>query len=188
MAPLLISGAIALAKEFLPSLVGKVAGDTSGAVASKVIDIAATLTGAPIKTADDFDSVAQIFRASPELGMQFQTRMAELELEETKAFLGDRQDARNRDIELAKSGKANVRADVMVVAAFVAIIVIAVFLIMKNKIDPGVMAFLTTLGGMLMKNISTAFDFEFGSSRSSKGKSEDMGKLMQVLGDKGGSR
>lgn len=185
MGPWLISGAIALAKEFLPSMVGKVAGDASGKMAGKVLNIAEEMTGMAIGGPDEVDAVAEALRANPELAVQFQTRMAELELEETKAFLGDRQDARTRDIELTKAGKINYRADVMVVAAFVAVVVIAAFLITKDKVDTGVLAFLTTVGGMLMKNISTAFDFEFGSSRSSKGKSEDMGKMLQMLGGTG---
>ncbi len=182
MAPWLISGAIALAKEFIPSMVGKVAGDTSGKVASKVIDAAAELTGVPVTDGNSLGAVTDALRADPKLALQFQTRMAELELEETKAYLDDRADARERDVEMTKAGRINWRADAMVIVAFLAVTVICIFLILTNTVNPAVLTFLTTIGGMMMKNISTAFDFEFGSSRSSKGKSEDMGKLLQALG------
>lgn len=185
MAPLIISGAISLAKMFLPSLVGQIAGDTSGKVAEKVLDMAAEVTGVnTIAEGKDIDLAIDLLQNNPEMAVKLQTRLAELELETTKAFLGDIQDARSRDLELKKAGKDNVRADVMVVAAFVAIIVISVFLITADKIDAGVLAFLTTIGGMLMKNLSTAFDFEFGSSRGSKNKTSDMGSLMKLLGKK----
>jgi hypothetical protein len=184
MAPFLISGAIALAKEYLPALVGKVAGDKSGEMAAKVINMASEVTGIQVSKPHEMPLLQDVLAQNPELATQFQTRMAELELETTKAFLGDVQNARARDIELQKAGKTNVRADAMVVSAFVALITISVFMIVKTDVSVGVMSFLTTIGGMLMKNISTAFDFEYGSSRGSKGKSEDMGKLMAMLSKK----
>lgn len=185
MAPFLISGAIALAKEFLPSMVGKIAGDKSGKVAGKVVDMAAELTGFPIpRDQADLEGIIDTFTMDPALATQFQTRMAELEVEETKAYLEDVGNARQRDTELAKAGKTNYRADAMVIAAFIALVIVAVFLIMAEEVDPAVLAFLTTIGGMLMKNISSAFDFEFGSSRGSKGKSDDMGRLMEMLSKK----
>ena len=181
----LIPLAVSLATEFLPSMVSKIFGDKTGRVAETVISAAAEMTGVAITSDVGVEHAADVLRNNPELMVQFQTRMAEIELEETKAYLGDVQSARKRDTDLAKAGKTNYRADVMVAGAFMAITVIAVFLIMREEIDAGVMAFLTTIGGMLMKNISTAFDFEFGSSRSSKGKSEDMGNLMKLLSKKG---
>jgi hypothetical protein len=56
---------------------------------------------------------------------------------------------------------------------------------MAGQVSEGVLAFLTTIGGMMMKNISTAFDFEFGSSRGSKGKSDDMADILRALSGKG---
>lgn len=181
MAPLLISGAMALAKEFLPSLVGKIAGDKSGEVAEKVLGIAGELTGADTSSPDGVEHAMDILATNPELGVQLQTRMAELDNELTQMYLADVQDARTRDIEMRKQGQTNTRADVMVVSAFVGVIVISVFLIMKTDVTQPVMVFLTTIGGMLMKNISTAFDFEFGSSRGSKEKSNNMGDMMKLL-------
>lgn len=184
MAPWLITGAIALAKEFIPSMVGKVAGDKSGQVAEKVIDVAADASGVDIRSSDDVGKAAQTIRANPDLTAKVSVRLAELEQEELKAYLGDRQSARSRDVELARAGEHNWRADAMVIGAFVAVTVIAVFLIMTDELSEAVLGFVTTIGGMLMKNISTAFDFEFGSSRSSKNKSVDMGRLLAGLGRK----
>jgi len=181
MIPLLFAGAMELAKAFLPSMVGKIAGDASGKIAEKVLDIAADVTGISMNDPAGPGAALEAINRDPALAAQFQTSMAELELATTEAYLEDRQNARGRDIEYIKAGKQNVRADVMVVAAFMAIVVIAVFLIMKDNIDTGVMAFLTTIGGMLMKNISTAFDFEFGSSRGSKNKTNEMGEMMKLL-------
>lgn len=180
MSPL-IPIAISLAKEFLPSLVGKIAGDKSGGVAQKVLDGAGELVGVQVDGVTTADMVSKAIRQNPELAMQFQQRMAEIDAAELEAYLADRQSARARDVALANAGRMNVRADMMVIAAFVAVTVIAVFLITSEMIAEGVLAFLTTIGGMLMKNISTAFDFEFGSSRSSKGKTEDTASFLREL-------
>lgn len=183
MAPLLITGAIELAKAFLPGMVGKIAGDKSGEVAGKVLEVAGQVVGVPVNQ-DNIGSVQAAFAKNPELAAQFQTHLADLDAELTKAFLQDVADARSRDVEMRKSGQQNIRADAMVIAAFVAVVVISVFLIMASDVDTEVLVFLTTIGGMLMKNISTAFDFEFGSSRGSKNKDADMGGLLKLLGGK----
>lgn len=180
MSPL-IPIAISLAKEFLPSLVGKVAGDETGSIAGQVIDAASGLVGVKIEDESSAAVALKALKQNPELALNYQKHLADLEHQLELAYLEDIKDARERDAEFIRAGKRNIRADAMVIAAFVAVTVIAVFLINSGNIEEGVLAFLTTIGGMLMKNISTAFDFEFGSSRSSKGKSDDMGALMREL-------
>lgn len=172
MAPLIAAG-VALAAEFVPSLIRHFAGDKAGEVAEKVVGAAQALTGAGTP-----DAAAEVLRTKPELALAFRKDMAELELETERAYLADRQNARNRDIELAKVGKLNWRADAMVVVAFAAVCVIAALLALGG-IDGNTAAggFLISVGGMFARNIGTAFDFEFGSSRGSKIKDETLSKL-----------
>lgn len=90
------------------------------------------------------------------------------------AELADKNSARARDVEIVKAGSSggqNWRADMMLGMAFFTVIVIA-FLLATGKVDgaTAVGGFLLTIGGKFAGNIGTAFDFEFGSSRSSKDK------------------
>lgn len=95
--------------------------------------------------------------------------------EETKqqgAVLTDKQSARARDEKIIDLGKTNVRADMMLVGAYLSIIVIVVVLVTGN-IDAGsaIFALLLMLATKFAGNIGTAFDFEYGSSRGSVEKS-----------------
>lgn len=91
--------------------------------------------------------------------------------EETKqqaAVLTDKQSARVRDQQFITLGKTNVRADLMLVGAYGAIIVIVIVLV-TGHIDASsaVFALLLMLATKFAGNIGTAFDFEYGSSRGS---------------------
>lgn len=77
--PVLIAAAIPLVTEFVPYLIGKLFGDKGEKVAKDVIDIAKTITGQ-----DDPTLAANVLRADPNLIVQFQTRMAEIDLEYRK--------------------------------------------------------------------------------------------------------
>lgn len=158
--------------EFAPSILRFFgAGEKSAAVAEKVVGIAQTITGMNTP-----DAALEAIRQNPELALQFKQAVLEQDAELEKAYLADRQDARHRDVEVRKiTGGTNVRADIMLIAAFVAVIVIAAFvtwLALKGLEGKAGLAvgFLTTIGGMFARNIGSAFDFEFGSSRGSKEK------------------
>jgi len=172
MAPWLIAGGIALAKEFLPSLVGKVAGDTSGKVAGKVIDAAAAIAGVKINGQAGVDEAVTAIRNNPELVVQLQTRMAEIELEETKAFLEDRQDARARDIALRKSGDDNKRANWMIVGDVIGLVscLVMLYLIRDMQGAGEIRGIISTIAGFFGLGLRDAHQFEFGSSRGSKNK------------------
>ena len=146
-------------------------GEKSAAVAEKVVEIAQTVTG----TKSPEEALAAV-RENAQLAQQFNLAVLAADTELEKAYLADRQDARKRDVEVRKlTGGKNRRADVMLVAAFVAVVAIA-FILAYFKVDATVVGFLTTIGGMFARNIGTAFDFEFGSSRSSRDKDEILAK------------
>lgn len=132
-------------------------------------------------TTDPGELAAAVAGATPEqiqalklADLNFKLRMSELGFANIEAMerinVDDRKDARSRDVELHKSGYRNVRADVMVAVAFLAVIGIAFILAYFANLKGEVIGFLTAVGGMFARNIGTAFDFEFGSSRSSRDK------------------
>ena len=105
--------------------------------------------------------------------IQADTATRQLAAQEAIAVLQDRADARKRDTAMIQGGRINIRADLMLALAFFAVIAIAALLAL-GKVDQATAAggFLITIGGMFARNIGTAFDFEFGSSRDSASKTQ----------------
>lgn len=88
-----------------------------------------------------------------------------------KAYLVDRQSARDRDVELTKAtGKRNWRPDIMF---FMAVFVVAglVWIVWKDPaINEYVKGIFTLVLGRFLGYLDNIFNFEFGSTRSSKDK------------------
>lgn len=166
VAPLLIAGGLALAKEFLPGIVKHIAGDKAGEVAETVVGAAQTLTGTNTP-----EEAADALRANPELLATFRTNMATINAELDKAYLADRQNARDRDVKLKQAGYHNYRADIMLALAFISLVGI-IWMLWSARLDmpDQIFAALNMAVGMLLKMIGDAFQFEFGSSRGSKEK------------------
>lgn len=105
-----------------------------------------------------------------------------IELERDRALLEDRQDARARDRAIREAGLTNTRANIMLLAAFVAVVGGWVVLYLGGvNMNAALLGSITTVVGMFARNIGTAFDFEFGSSRGSmlktlSAKNEEKGK------------
>lgn len=88
MAPILIGAAIAVAKQVLPSLVGKIAGDSTGRVASTVLEVAERATGIDLNEGDDaLGRILGAIEGDDPKRVEVTTRLAELEAEETRAEL-----------------------------------------------------------------------------------------------------
>lgn len=167
VAPLLITGALALAKEFLPGMVKHITNsDDAEDIARTVIDTAQNVTGT-----NSPDEALEAMRADPTAVMAFKKNMAEINARLDEAYLRDRQGARNRDVDMKKLGYRNVRADAMLFMAFVSFIVI-VYFAWDGRLDmpDQVFALLNMAAGMILGMIKDAFQFEFGSSRGSKEK------------------
>jgi uncharacterized membrane protein YgcG len=149
-------------------------GDKPVAVAEQVVKIAQTVTGKGTP-----EEATAAMRADPALAQQFNQAVLAADTKLEELYLADKANARARDIEVRKlDGGKNHRADIMLVAAFVAVIAIAALLAL-GKVDgaTAVGGFLLTIGGMFARNIGTAFDFEFGSSRGSRDKDAAIAQL-----------
>lgn len=160
--------------QFAPSLIKFFTGsDKAADVATKVIDIAKTVTGAPTG-----DAALEVLKADPAKVLEFQQAAMLNDADLTKAFLADVQNARVRDIELHKAGFGNRRADVMValdVAGLIACLVVLVFF--RASLPGEVVGILSTIAGIFGACLRDAHQFEFGSSRSSQVKDATISKL-----------
>lgn len=162
MALPLIQAAWALA-EFAPKLIGLLKGPKAEEAAATVVNAAQVLTG----TATPDDAVAAV-RLDPALQLQFQQHVADNELRWAELFLQDMDSARKRDLQIRLAGINNYRADLLVGIALIGVVSITALLVnVGSELDDVVKGFVISVGTLLAQKVGTAFDFEFGSSRSS---------------------
>lgn len=174
----LIPVALQLA-QFAPALMRFFgAGEASAGVAEKIVGIAQSITGTPTP-----EAALEAMKANTEFQRAFAMRTLEIDAQLEQLFLADKQNARGHDVEVRRLNDGrNVRADVMLLMAFASVIAISAILAFSN-IDgnTAIGGFLIAIGGMFARNIGTAFDFEFGSSRSSRTKDDNSADVMQTI-------
>lgn len=183
MGPLVPIG-LALAKEFLPALVSKITGPKGGKVAEIVVDSALTATGASTP-----EAAIEVLRADAKLAQEYRLAvlnhevvMEQLGIEDRKREDVDRNDARQRDIEIRRLGKDNARADRMValatwglVGSIAALCTLAYLKArypdaVSDAVFGALVAQFSTIGSYFGLSLRDAFTFEFGSSRGSRDK------------------
>jgi len=159
-----ISIAFGLA-QFAPQIIKWITGsDKAADAAGAVVDIAETVTGR--KGADALDAL----KADPALVLQFRQSVIAQEADLDKAYLADRADARKRDAVFISSGTRNYRADVMFFLA-VAMIAALVWLVWKDpSINEYMKGIFTLVLGRFLGYLDNIYNFEFGSTRTSKAK------------------
>ena len=161
--------------QFAPSLIRLFSGsDKAAEVAEKVVDVAKAITGAPTG-----EAALETLQASPDKVLEFRQAIATQQSDLEKAYLADVADARNRDIELRKiTGGSNIRADLAVLAVVIGLIAcLAVLGLYREKMPGEVVGIVSTIAGIFGSCLKDYFQFEFGSSRSSRQKDEVISSL-----------
>lgn len=179
-APLLMSAALAIANEFLPDLAGALKRPGGRNLAATVVNAAAAAAG--VSPESDPQQIIQRVKESP-----VATNDLRLELEQINtdkeiylAEISDRDRARQN--EAARGADGRMRGNMMIAAVSLglALCIYAAIHGMtpgtggQQTLDPGVLALITTVAGALLKMLSDAFAYEFGSSRGSKDKTDDL--------------
>ena len=181
--PFLVPVAAQIASEFLPSLVGKLGGDNAEAVAESVVDVAATAAGVP--ESKDLGEILERLRADAQAQADLKIRLAEIENREEERLLEDRLSARMRSLEVEKGGRRNYRADLMLLLSFTGLIGCVAAAVWPYPQDRALgtpeIGLLTTVAGVLLKMLSDAFAFEFGSSQGSKTKDTLIARFQDQL-------
>lgn len=165
MAPLLFGLGTQLIKQFAPKLIGAVAGDKGEKITQEFLDMAQHATGkvTPERALDELKISAVSREKMQILVNEHQKNAGEL-------YLQDKVSARARDLEMLRLGHINKRADVMLVGAYIILAsIIGAFAYFPDLGDT-VQGILAMLAGGMLKSITDAFQFEFGSSRGSKEK------------------
>lgn len=159
------------------SIIGLLGGDKAGEVAEKVIGAAKSIFGT-----DDPKEIA--------LAIQQDKSKADLALAKINGDLDayriqvqDTISARDRDVEVRKiSGGTNTRANVMLISAFACLMVILVAVVLyRTDIPDGVLALMNMSAGAILGMLVQAFNFEFGSSRASGEKSDQMAGMLSKM-------
>jgi hypothetical protein len=172
-----IAAAIGLAS-FAPIIARWLGGGQAQEVAAKVVDIAQQVTG----TLDPVEAIQRL-QEDTDLVREFQKSIIQVEAEVELAVLKDRQDARLRDVALINAGRSNIRADVMVIAAALGLILCLASLAYFSEALPGeAVGIISTIAGIFGACLKDAYTFEFGSSRGSKDKDQAVAALMERNG------
>lgn len=157
----------------IPSIIGMLAGDKAEEVAGKIISGAQATFG----TTDP----KQI-----ELAIQQDKSKADLILARMNADLDayriqvdDTKSARERDTQVRAITGTNVRANVMLIGAFLCLVTVLMgVLFYRASIPDGIAAILNTACGSLLTLLGQAFNFEFGSSRGSSEKTDQLTSML----------
>jgi hypothetical protein len=169
-----ISLALSLAP-LVPNLVKWITGsDKSATVAEKVVDVAKAVSGLP----DPVDAVQAIL-ADPALALKYQETIAAMEADLEKAYLADRQSARQRDTDYIKAGRHNWRADILAALAVAGLIICVWFVARDTDMPERATNAIMFVAGVLAAAVRDVYSFEFGSSRGSKEKDD---ALQRALG------
>jgi hypothetical protein len=124
--------------------------------------------------------------------MKLQLEDDRIDLEMTKALLADTSSARDREVRMAESEHAswlnkNVGPSLAILAVVVAFFLFSKVmfsdLMLKDMPNRDILLYIL---GVLSAVMTQIFSYYFGSSASSKAKTEDMSKLLEVLKAGGG--
>jgi hypothetical protein len=174
--------ALSLASQFAPSIIGLFAGAKAEDVAQKVVGLAQTVTGHT-----EPEAAVKAIEADPNLALQFQQAVLaqkielekialqrdQLEVTQDANVLADKASARGRDVEIVKAGHPNRRASWMLWGTFAGLFVcLALMIVYHVDANTAIGGALIMLVGKFVSMWGTAFDFEFGSSRSSRAKDD----------------
>lgn len=150
--------------KFAPMAAKWLGGDKAEEAAKNVISIAEKVTGRKGEDAE------KAIAADPALALKFKQDIMANEAAMDAVYLKDKQDARNRDLELRKMGYKNKRADIMIAAAAIVLIADIYMLYANPEMPDSVIAIFNMIAGSVLTMLNSAYQFEFGSSRGSKEK------------------
>jgi hypothetical protein len=168
-----ITAALGLAQFGAPLIARWLGGKKAGETAQRIVDSASALTGH-----SELADIKQALTADPALFARFQGDMMRLDAELEEKQLADRADARARDMGLRKLGRANYRADILALGAFITLAGLVSAMLFIPLPSGGTRDLLMLLAGALVAIVKDVYAFEFGSSRGSKEKQT----LLSALG------
>jgi hypothetical protein len=158
---------------FVPGILRLITGnEKAGTVAGHVLDIAQVVTGT--KTPE---AAVEAIQADPSKQMDFQLAMADRQQALENMYLLDVQSARERDVDLAKAGQLNHRANALAGGAGLLVIGCLVIVVWATAMDDFAKATITLICGRALGWVEQIFSFEFGTTRANKTKDDTINNL-----------
>jgi len=172
-------------KSFKDTVFGKIISKAGSIIPDAAgITLKATVGGNPMGAVKDAvkaltgskDPIAKELLSEIDLRMaEIELEFSKVELEETKAYLGDVQNARLRDIKLTMAGKKNWFQKI--IGAFgIIIFSFCVYVLVYKEIPESNRELFVHLMGILEGIILSIYNYEFGSSKGSKDKTESLSR------------
>ncbi len=150
--------------EFMPILGHWLGGEDGERIAQSAVNIAQNLTGEK-----EGSHILQALQRDPKLLVDFQQAILQMARDRDLAIYKDRDSARLRDMAIIQEGRRNLRADIMVIAAALGLIVCLITITLYRTNLPGeAVGIISTIAGIFGSCLKDAYAFEFGSSRGSK--------------------
>lgn len=168
-----ISIALGLA-QFAPTILRYFGvGEKNVKVAEKVIQTAQVVTGFE----NDPEKAYEAIKKNQELQIAFQDRILDRQQELERLYYEDVADARKRDATIWATGKRNTRADSMYILSVIIIAAIFWAVWSKPELPEFVKGVVTLILGRFLGYLDQIFNFEFGTTRSSKEKDHTISAL-----------
>ena len=134
------------------------------------------LNGAPLSDADTLKLKQYEMDHEEEL-MRLRIEDNKIDLEGFKVEVADRASARGRDEVMIRTGRHNWRADLMVLAAAVAVGFLVYMVWVDSNLNEYVKGIVTLVLGRFLGYLDNIYSFEFGTTRGSKDKDETIKQL-----------
>ena len=147
------------------------AGTKSVEIAEQVVSVARAVTGET-----DNKKAADIIANDPAKAAEFQIRVNEQMMAWDSMFLLDIQDAREREVKLRQAGYTSSRANMMLISAYIGV-AICFLGIWSSDINEFQKSVLSLVLGRMLGYIDQGFNFEFGTTRTSRSKDDVIEKL-----------
>ncbi|UGQ44984.1 hypothetical protein [Massilia endophytica] len=159
--------------QYAPNIIKILSGsDKAAEVAEKVVGVAQAITGQP-----DGESALAALKADPNKVLEFQEAMAAQQLQLEQMYLADTQNARARDVDLAKVGILNYRANMLAGGAGALVVFCLAIMVWRSGLDNDAKAVITLILGRALGWIEQVFSFEFGTTRANKVKDDTIKAL-----------
>jgi len=159
--------------QFAPGIIKLITGnDKAGEVAGHVLDIAKVVTGAPTE-----EKAVAAIQIDPAKALDFQLAMEDRQQALENMYLLDVQDARKRDVELAKTGQVNYRANALAAGAGMLVMFCLLIVVWASQMDDFAKATITLICGRALGWVEQIFSFEFGTTRANKTKDDTINNL-----------
>ena len=178
MALPLLSVAMALT-EFVPWLAGKLGGDNAEAVADKVVAVARNVVNERLPDGMPLTDEGVLARLREDKAAQFSFKMAVLEnaQEIDKLYFADTQSARERDVRIREAGGTNKRGNWLAVLAIGVVATILLIVVWEANLPEYTKGVLTLILGRFLGYIEQIYNFEYGTTRTSRLKDETIDNL-----------